>query len=165
MNPDEVMECKRERGKVANCYCVGGVCDFRKEQYISSEEILKLPVDILVPAALEGVININSVRDIKAKIILEMANGPTTKDAAIKLDNHGVVVIPDVLANAGGVTGSYFEWKQNMESKNWSLDKYRKELRCYMEAATDTVWLVSKKYNCSLRTAAFITALKRLALK
>ncbi|PIP61675.1 glutamate dehydrogenase [Candidatus Roizmanbacteria bacterium CG22_combo_CG10-13_8_21_14_all_38_20] len=161
-NSEKVMECKKERGRVANCYCVGGVCDLRAEQRITNEELLELPVDILIPAALEGVINMDNARNIKAKIILEMANGPTTKDAALYLDRHGKIVIPDVLANSGGVTGSYFEWKQNMEGTNWSLTKYRKELRNYMETATDSVSKTSKKYKCSLRTAAFITALKRL---
>jgi glutamate dehydrogenase/leucine dehydrogenase len=162
LNPELALECKNEKGMIANCYCVGSVCDLRKEKQLSNEELLELPVDILVPAALEGVINKDNAERIKAKIILEMANGPTTKEADKILKEKGVIVIPDVLANAGGVTVSYFEWKQNMDGKQWELEKVQKMLREKMEKATDEVWRVSKKHKATLRKAAFIVALNRL---
>lgn len=162
LNPELAMECKREKGMIANCYCVGTVCDLRREKQISNEELLELPVDILVPAALEGVIHKDNASKIKAKIVLEMANGPTTKEADAILDKRGILVIPDVLANAGGVTTSYFEWKQNMSGEHWKKEKVLKLLREKMEKATNEVWKASKKFKISLRTAAFIVALQRL---
>ena len=117
-----VLKCKEEKGMVAGCYCVGGVCDLTKGRPISNEELLELPVDVLVPSALENVINKKNMAKIKAKIIIEMANGPVSYEAYEYLTKKGVVIVPDILANAGGVTGSYIEWKQNIENK-----KYKKE--------------------------------------
>ena len=102
-----VMECKREKGSLAGCYCAGGVCDTRGGQMITNEELLILPVDILVPAALEDVINDNNMQNIKAKIIIEMANGPVTPKAYHHLTEKGAIIVPDILANSGGVAGIY----------------------------------------------------------
>lgn len=130
---------------------------------ITSEELLELPVDILVPAALEDQIHKNNAHKIKAKIILEMANGPTTQEADEILNKKGVVTIPDVLANGGGVTVSYFEWWQNIQEQKWSLDKVNSKLKIKMQKATTDVLLIAKKYKVSLRTAAYILALQRLS--
>lgn len=152
IDPEEVMKEKKKQGKISE----------KLGKRISNEAILELPVDILVPAALEHVINQHNVANIKASIILEMANGPTTKEAAEVLDAQGCIVIPDILANSGGVTGSYFEWKQNIDKETWDLETYRSKLRSYMTNATNEVWNTSKKYSVSLRTAAYITAIQRL---
>ena len=152
LDPRAVMADKKETGSISD----------KLGTRISNDQILELNVDILVPAALEHVITKDNVDNIKAKIILEMANGPTTKEAAQILDKRGSVVIPDILANSGGVTGSYFEWKQNMTGETWTIEVYRAKLHEYMTKATDEVWSNSKKYSCSLRTGAYITAIARL---
>ena len=114
LNPQLTLACKEEKGKIASCYCVGSVCDLRHGKAISDDELLTLDVDVLVPAAMEGVIGIHNVQSVRAKAIIEMANGPVTEAAAVVLRKKGVVLVPDILANAGGVTASYFEWVQNL---------------------------------------------------
>ncbi len=130
---------------------------------ISPEEILTLPVDIVVPSALENAITEENVGDIKAKIVLEMANGPTTIEADTVLAKNGIIVIPDILANAGGVAVSYFEWYQNMHDEKWTKDDVFAKLKEKMIAATGAVFDSSKEYGVSLRDAAYIVALQRLA--
>lgn len=129
---------------------------------ITSEKLLELPVDIIVPAALENQIREDNVGNIKAKIILEMANGPTSPEADKILEKRNIVVIPDVLANSGGVTVSYFEWWQNIHAAKWSLEKVNKKLKTQIQKATVDVIDTAKKYKVNLRTGAYILALKRL---
>ncbi len=129
---------------------------------ISNEELLELPVDILVPAALNNVITAKNAGKIKAKIILELANGPLSLDADKVFARKGVVVIPDILANAGGVTVSYFEWQQNLANEKWSESKVNKELEKYLIKAFKAVFEESKKSKVDLRTAAYLVAVKRL---
>ncbi len=132
---------------------------------MSNEKLLEAPVDVLVPAALEGVINKKNAERIKAKIIVEMANGPVTPGADEILKSRGILSVPDVLANAGGVTTSYFEWKQNMEGKRWSEAKVNKKLRKVMVRAFEDGWREYKKrekQGIDLRTAVYILAVKRL---
>ena len=113
-DPDAVQKCREEKGTVAGCYCVGNVCQIPEDkQIISSAELLELPVDILVPAALENQITAKNAKNVKAKVVLELANGPIDAEADNILRKQGTVVIPDILANAGGVVGSYLEWEQN----------------------------------------------------
>ena len=163
-NIDLVQKCKLEKGLVAQCYCIGSVCDSPDDikGEISNETILKLPVDILIPAALEGVITEESAPDIKAKIVFEMANGPTTPKADDILEKNGIIVVPDVLANSGGVTVSYFEWLQNMKDEKWSLEKVNSSLKEKMVKAFEDVWKIKESKKISLRTAAYILALQRL---
>lgn len=166
-NIDLVKKCREEKGFLAGCYCVGSVCDLAKKYdgIISNEELLKLPVDILIPAAMENVIDADSAKQIKAKIVFEMANGPTTAKGDEILNKRGILVIPDVLANSGGVTVSYFEWYQNIHSQSWSLEKVNNKLKEKMEAAFESVWQIHEDKKVSVRTAAYILALRRLSKK
>ncbi len=157
-----VMDCKKEKGYVAGCYCVGGVCDLRQGRQISNQEMLELPVDILVPSALESVINRQNMDKIKAKIIVEMANGPLTEEAYEYLTKKGVIIIPDVLANAGGAAVSYFEWLQNMHNEKWSEQKVNQKLESVMTKAFDNLWQRSIREKVSLKQAAMETAIERL---
>jgi glutamate dehydrogenase/leucine dehydrogenase len=161
-NPEMVMECKKEKGMIAGCYCVGSVCDIRLGRDISNEELLELDVDILVPAALENVVNEKNADKIKAKIILEMANNPLAESADEILNKKGVIIIPDILANSGGVIVSYFEMIQNLNNEKWSKEKVFEELEKYLSKAFDEVWQIKEKLNVDLRKASFIVALKRL---
>ena len=141
------------------------VIDFEGTENISNEEILELDVDILVPAALENVITKENAQNIKAKAVVELANGPTTPEADEILKEKGVVVVPDVLANAGGGTVSYFEWDQNVKGEHWSEEDVLEKLEKIMVNAFDEVWETKEKYSIDMRTAAFVKAVERVAEK
>ena len=163
-----VEDCKERSGKLAGCYCVGSVCDLATMESvggrdISPEEVLTLPVDVVVPAALENAITEENAPDIQASIVLELANGPTTIEADAILAKKGVTVIPDILANAGGVAVSYFEWYQNIHGEKWKKEDVFAKLKEKMEAASEAVHAASLECKVSLREAAYIVALKRLA--
>lgn len=132
---------------------------------IDSQKILELPVDIIVPAAFEEVITRKNAYKIKAKYILEMANGPTDFEADKILNNKGVVIIPDILANSGGVATSFFEWYQNINNEQWDKEKVNGKLKIKMENAVGEVIKTSENYRCSLREAAYILALTRIQKK
>lgn len=157
-----VLKCKKEKGMVSGCYCVGGVCDLTKGKPITNEQLLELPVDILVPSALENVINEKNMKKIKAKIIIEMANGPVSYEAYQYLTKKGVVIVPDILANAGGVTGSYIEWKQNIENKQYTKNETLKMIEGIMEMAFDNIWNEAENLKTHLKEASTIHALKKL---
>ncbi len=164
---ESIKNCKGKKGNISECYCIDNECGLENKEKvggtdITSEELLTLPVDILVPAALENVINEQNAEKIKAKIILEMANGPTTNKAEEILNKKGVLIIPDVLANSGGVATSYYEWHQNMNNEHWPKKEVLAKLKGKMEKATSDVYLLHKKYNVSLRQAAYMTALQRI---
>ncbi len=148
---------------VAGCYCRGSVCDVKYGRSITNEELLELPVDILVPAALENVINEKNMKKIKAKIIIEMANGPITEEAYEYLSKNGVIIVPDVLANSGGVTVSYFEWVQNKAGYYWSEEEVNSKLKVMMEKAFEPIWKKSVEKKIPLKAAAFEVALERIA--
>jgi glutamate dehydrogenase/leucine dehydrogenase len=132
-------------------------------QKISNAELLELPVDILVPAALEAVITRDNAPRIRAKIVAEAANGPTTPDADDILSSKGVVVIPDILANAGGVTVSYFEWVQDLYSFFWDADVVRNHLEKTIRRAYEDVAETARRHDTNLRTGALILAVGRVA--
>ncbi|MGE5541707.1 MAG: Glu/Leu/Phe/Val family dehydrogenase [Bacillota bacterium] len=130
---------------------------------IHGDEILGLDVDVLIPAALEGQITEANADGIRASIIVEGANGPTSFAADEILTRRGVVVVPDILANAGGVMVSYLEWVQNLQSLQWPFEDVMSRLEQSMERACSEVWAVAAETNSSLRTAAYILAVRRVA--
>jgi len=129
---------------------------------IEGEELLALDVDLLIPAALEGAINADNVADVRAKVIFELANGPVSPDADSVLLDREVIVVPDILVNAGGVTVSYFEWVQNRAGLPWEEDEVRERLRARMEIETDAIWEIGEDLDVPLRVAAYVHALRRL---
>jgi glutamate dehydrogenase (NAD(P)+) len=130
---------------------------------ITNDELFGLDVDVLIPAALENQITIDNVGAIKAKIVVEGANGPTTPEAHKAMHERGIFVIPDILANAGGVTGSYFEWVQNRHGYYWTETEVNSRLEHKMVEAFDAVLRTSLKYKVDMRTAAYIEAIDRVA--
>lgn len=162
INPALTLECKKKNGYLAGCYCSGSVCDLKKGRQISNDALLELPVDIIVPSALENVLTKTNAGKIKAKVVLEMANGPTTADADTILYKKGIPVIPDILSNSGGVSVSAFEWEQNLKGQSWTKKQVNDKLRKKMDAAASSVWAASVKHKTDLRTAAFVVALERI---
>jgi len=130
---------------------------------ISNEELLTLEVDVLVPAALENVITSKNAGKIRAKIICEGANGPTTAGADSILDEKGVFVIPDILANAGGVTVSYFEWVQDRGGYFWTEETVNDRLNDIMCKSFDAVFQLSRQHKVNMRTAAYMLSISRVA--
>jgi len=154
LNPYKVYEHKQKTGSVTN---------FKGTENITNEEVLETKCDILIPAALENSITKENADKIKAKIVSEGANGPTTPDADKILYEKKVLLIPDILANAGGVTVSYFEWVQNLEREHWPLDEVCKKLESKMCKAFTDVYELSKKEKCEMRTAALMLGVGRVA--
>ena len=139
------------------------VADFEGGDRVTNEELLELECDILIPAAIEGVITSDNADDIKAEMVVEAANGPITPTADATLNERGVVVVPDILANAGGVTVSYFEWVQNIQQFRWELDQVNSELYKRMARATDAVFTRAEGDGTTLREAAFDIAVEKVA--
>ena len=140
----------------------GSVADFPGTRNISNEELLELDVDVLVPAALENVITKENADKIKAKIVIEMANGPITPEADEILNKKGVIVVPDILANSGGVTVSAFEWEQNMAQEKWSEKKVNERLEKTIEEAFEEIWKMGEKEKVDLRKAAYLLAVDKV---
>jgi glutamate dehydrogenase/leucine dehydrogenase len=157
LDPRHAMSCKMDQGKVDACFASGQVC-----QSISNEDLLALDVDVLVLSAMENQVRQDNAGNVKAKLILELANGPVTPEADEILQGKGIPVIPDILANAGGVTVSYFEMVQNEMNYYWTAEEVQAKLKPIMQAAWKDVSSNAKNFKCSYREAAFITALKRL---
>jgi len=150
---DSVFAAKVKKGTVTGA----------RGERVSNEEILELPVDILVPAALEGVITRKNAPRIKAQIIAEAANGPTTPDADRVLFENDRFVIPDILANAGGVTVSYFEWVQDLGRLFWGRDEIREKLSEKLNDAFDRVWALAEDKELTLRSAALVAGIREVA--
>ncbi len=141
----------------------GSVVGFPGTKTITNEQLLKLDVDVLVPAALENVITEKNAGQIKAKLIIELANGPVTPEADIKLGKKGIIVIPDILANAGGVIVSYFEWVQNLQNYYWSERENISKLKIMIEKSFDKVWMKKESLDISMRLAAYVLAVEKVA--
>lgn len=150
------------KGIVDICQCHDIKCNCKNHQHLTNKQLLEQDCDILVLAALENQVTKNNVGRVKAKILIELANGPITPDADRELFGKGKIVIPDVLANAGGVTVSYFEWLQNLKNQHWTKSQVRNKLKLIMTPAFKKVFKTAQKHNLDLRTAAFIVALERI---
>jgi glutamate dehydrogenase (NAD(P)+) len=153
IDPKKAIACKEQ---------TESVCNLQGADKITNEELLEMDVDILIPAAIENVITKNNAPKIKAKIIAELANGPTTPDADDILYKKGVHVIPDFLCNAGGVTVSYFEMVQNFYDYIWDINDVYARLDKKMTAAYHSVYETSKKYKINMRQAAYVRAVERV---
>ena len=136
---------------------------FQEAERIAADDLFSLPVDVLVPAAKEGVITKANVASIQAKMIVEGANGPTSAKADDIINEKGIMVIPDILANAGGVTVSYFEWVQNRTGYKWTLEQVNRRSDRIMKDSFDHVYQTSQKYKVSLRIAAYIVAIDKVS--
>lgn len=136
---------------------------FRGGTAFDPEEVLTWPADVLIPAAIEDVLTKKNAKQVKASIIVEAANAPTTPEADEIFRKKGIVVVPDILANAGGVTVSYFEWAQNMQYFSWELERIREELAKIMRRSYQAVKSTAKEKNVDLRTGAYVLAIQRVA--
>jgi len=156
LNAADLSEYKKKRGRFS---------DFQAEgvEHIASGEIVSTDCSILVLAALGGVVTDQNDKEVKANLLVEMANGPVDGDSQEHLADRGVLVVPDILANAGGVVVSYLEWLQNLDGESWSEEIVNEKLEVYMKAATEAVYGRMKSEQVGLREAAFIIAVERLA--
>ncbi|RGY94973.1 Glu/Leu/Phe/Val dehydrogenase [Clostridium sp. AM58-1XD] len=154
--PDILSYLKAQRGNLLSGYSAPGVT------HITNSELLELKCDLLVPAALENQINKDNADRIHASIIVEGANGPTTIEADEILQKKGVVVVPDILSNAGGVVVSYFEWVQNIQSVSWSEEYVNSQLKNILDISFNELWNISQDKQVPLRTGAYLIAVKRV---
>ncbi len=148
---------------VAHVKRTGSVVGFPGADPITGEQLLELPCDVLVPAALQGQITQANAEKIKARMVVEGANGPTTPDADVLLRDRDILLIPDVLANAGGVTVSYFEWVQDIQSFFWSEQEVNDRLERILTRAFAEVWAAAQNHEVDLRTAAYVVGVSRVA--
>ena len=155
INIEEAMKYRAANG--------GVLTGFREADLITNEELLSLAVDVLVPAAKEDVITDENAPYIQAKLIVEGANGPTAASADDIINDKGIMVVPDILANAGGVTVSYFEWVQNRIGYKWTLERINRRSDRIMKDAFDKVYATSQKYQVNMRLAAYIVAIDKVA--
>lgn len=163
LNVEDVYQFKQQENELASVYCDGTVCNMLDYEIMTNEELLLLDVDVLVLGALENQITQLNAHEIKAKTILEIANGPVTPQADEILEANSVDVIPDVLANSGGVVVSYFEWVQNRSGLYWEEKEVHTKLKKIMSKESNIVYDLALSHNCSLRTAAYIHGIERLA--
>lgn len=164
----KIKQYKKTFSSIRANFCQGDVCNIEKMaqenvRVISNQELLELDVDILVLAALNDVITKKNAKNIKAKVILELANEPINADADAILNQRKICIIPDIIANAGGVTVSYFEWVQNRSGDIWDENHIIDKLEKVMTNAFTDLKIVQAKYQTSMRTAAYILAIKRIA--
>ncbi|MEN7972946.1 MAG: Glu/Leu/Phe/Val dehydrogenase [Verrucomicrobiota bacterium] len=157
-----LIRTKEETRQVKAVYCDGALCRNTTADNLTNKELLKLDVDILIPAALENQITTENAPQIKARYIIEVANGPITSDADTILNEHGIKVVPDILANAGGVTVSYFEWLQNRSGYYWELAEIHQKLQAIMAREFESIYELAREHKIDMRTAAYVHAIKRL---
>lgn len=156
-----IIHIKNSSKKIQAVYCTSSVCEEVDATVISNEELLELDVDILIPAALENQITRQNAEKIKAPLIVEIANGPTSLEADAILLKKNILVVPDVLANAGGVVVSYFEWVQNRAGFYWNVEQVHQRLHEIMVREFTNVYQIMENYSTDMRTAAYIHALNR----
>lgn len=157
-----LIHAKEQTHQVQAVYCEESVCEAVPAKQITNEELLLLDVDILIPAALENVITRDNADAVQARVIVEVANGPVMSAADPILANKGVLLVPDVLANAGGVSVSYFEWVQNKAGFYWSLEDVHEKLHAKMRQSFDAVYAFALQHNIDMRKAAYAVALQRI---
>lgn len=162
MDPINILKTKKENGEIGGCYCVGSVCDCGNYKKNTNQELLEMDVDVLIPAALENQIAEENVNNIKAKVIMELANGPITPEADEVLFKKGIYVIPDILANAGGVIVSYFEWLQNLKNEKWTEEEVLTKLSTMMTKEFNNIWTIAEDKKIDLRMAAYILGIGRI---
>lgn len=136
---------------------------FPNAQKVTNSELLELECTVLVPAAMEDQITPENANQIKAKLIVEGANGPTTAEADAILEEKGILVVPDILANAGGVTVSYFEWVQNRLGYYWTEERVNRRADRAMKIAFDNIYAAAAKYKIHMRLAAYVVALDKVS--
>ncbi|MDP3267520.1 MAG: Glu/Leu/Phe/Val dehydrogenase [Legionella sp.] len=158
-----IIYTKNHSKTVQAVYCEGSMCELIKATNITNEELLELDVDILIPAALENQITGTNAGQVKAAVIVEVANGPITVEADPILKQKDILVVPDILANAGGVTVSYFEWVQNRSGFYWTEQEVNHRLHEIMAREFDNVFKLANRHHTDMRTAAYIHALTRYA--
>ena len=163
LDAGKILPCKEEGGTVEACTHLGLLTKTNGFKKITNEELLELPVDILIPAALENAITHENANKIKAKAIVELANGPTTPDADKILHKKGVFLVPDILANSGGVTGSYYEWLQNKKNEHWKKDDVLGKIDSTLTKAFYDILKTSQEHKIDMRTAALVLAMRRVA--
>ncbi len=157
-----LIHVKNESRRLQAVYCHGSVCELIPATQITNEELLELDVDVLIPAALENQITIENAKRIRAEVVCELANGPTTPEADRVLHAADVLVIPDILANAGGVTVSYFEWVQNKAGYYWTEEEVDRRLQEIMTREFTTIYSLMQEAKVDMRTAAYGMALRRI---
>ncbi|HEY5653027.1 MAG TPA: Glu/Leu/Phe/Val dehydrogenase [Pontiella sp.] len=157
-----LIRTKEETRQIQAVYCDGSLCHSINAATMTNEELLELDVDILIPAAMENQINADNASKIKARYIIEAANGPITSEADIILYEKNIEVVPDILANAGGVTVSYFEWLQNRSGSYWELQEVHQKLQAIMTREFKRVYSLSQEIKTDMRTAAYVHAIKRI---
>ncbi|GDX62237.1 glutamate dehydrogenase [Candidatus Levyibacteriota bacterium] len=165
LSPEITLNCKKEKGCLSECYCIESICNSTNGIKITNDELLELSVDILIPSALENVITSENAHKINAKIILEMANGPVTSDADVILQEKNVIIIPDILANSGGVFVSYLEWYQNIEIIRYTKDEVFDRLKKQMQQVVKEVITAKEENSITLRDASYVVAIKRIEKK
>ncbi len=167
LDPVRIEKYKATTGSILGEYCEGSVCDIEKMKMdhvkkVTNEELFALPCDILIPAALDNVLTAENADKVQAKYIIEIANGPTSPEADAIFEKKGAIVIPDVLANAGGVTVSYFEWSQGRSGEQWTDEQVDEELKRIMLNAFRAVHQEKGSEQLSYRQASFSVGLKRI---
>jgi len=164
---NEVIRSQEKKGKIPKnvCYPVK-IKEVKSDvdcEMLTNEQLLEADADVLIPSAIENQLTELNASKIKAKVILEMANGPTTPEAENTLAKRNIIVLPDILANAGGVVGSYFEWVGNLQRYTWSNEEFAESLKNIMLKAASEIGKVKEEYKTDFRTATYIVALRRLS--
>jgi len=140
----------------------GGVAEYTEAESIEPKQFYRVPVDLFIPAALEQMVDLDKAKVLQCRVLVEAANAPTTPEAERYLLEQGICVLPAILCNAGGVTVSYLEWKQNRNAETWEEQRVDAELRRHMFAAAQRVKLAAHRYDCDLRTASYCAALENI---